>query len=148
MDTICTSVFQSEDNAIIQILKIADMVIGMHKEMNPALLFDLRKYHPETYRYFSEHRENSIQKQLIENLKAGIKQKLYRSDININLTTGFYMSLIEECISSEIGIISNIPFIEKYSFMVRYHLHAICTPKGIQFMEENFALNNKTYQSI
>ncbi len=135
MDQICLSVFRSEENAILQILKIAGMMVSQHNEMNPSLLFDLKKYHPEIYLDFTEHRESAIQNQLTENLDLGIKQGLYRPDININLCTGFYMALIEQCINSEIQIISNISFSERYAFLVNYHLHAICTSKGIEFMK-------------
>lgn len=142
MDVMCMNVFKSEENAILQILKIANMMISQHQEMNPSLLFDLKKYHPEIYVDFTEHRENTIQKQLIENLNLGIKQGLYRPEVNINLTTGFYMALIEQCISSDIQIISNISFTEKYSYLVNYHLNAICTSKGIKYMNTNISPGN------
>jgi AcrR family transcriptional regulator len=142
MDSLCKNVFKSEENAILQILRIANMMIGLHKEMNPSLLFDLKKYHPETYTTFTEHREKTIQTQLTENLNLGILQGMYKKDIDINLCTGFYMALIEQCISSEIGIISNIPFSEKYSFLVKYHLNAICSHEGIDFMNKNLKVNN------
>ena len=142
MDVLCTNVFKSEENAILQILRIANMMIGLHKEMNPGLLFDLKKYHPDTFILVTEHREKTIQTQLIENLNLGISQGLYKQDINIILTTGFYMALIEQCISSEIGLMSKIPFAEKYAYLVQYHLNSICTVSGIHFMNENIRAIN------
>ncbi len=136
MDEICGNIFKSEGNAIQQIIKIATMMIQQHKEMNPGLLFDLKKYHPEIYRHFTDYRENIIQKQLSENLRLGISQGLYNPEININITSGFYMALIEACISSEIHAIANIPFTEKYAYMVNYHLNAICTPIGKEIMKD------------
>lgn len=141
MDALCLNVFKSEENAIQQILKIADMMIGLHQEMNPSLLFDLKKYHSEIFKFFNNHRENTIMMQLRENIQLGIKQNLYRKDININLSVGFYMALIEQCLGSEISVISGIPFSEKYAYMVQYHLHAICTKEGIDYM--NMHLNKK-----
>jgi hypothetical protein len=137
MESLCESVFKSEVNAILQILKIANMMIGLHKEMNPSLLFDLKKYHPETYILFTEHREKTIQTQLIDNLNLGISQGLYKTDINVNLCAGFYMALVEQCIGSEIGILSNMPFYEKYAYLVKYHLNSICSAEGLEFMKEN-----------
>lgn len=141
MESLCMNVFKSEENAILQILRIANMMIGLHKEMNPSLLFDLKKYHPDTYILFTEHREKTIQTQLIDNLNLGILQGMYKKDIKVNLCAGFYMALIEQCISSEIGIISNIPFSEKYAYLVNYHLNSICSPEGLEFMKENLKDN-------
>lgn len=143
MDYVCMNVCKSEENAIDQILKIAEMMINAHKEVNPTLIFDLKKFHPESYRIFTEHREFQLQKQIKENLNLGITQNLYRDDINISLTTGFYMALIEQTFSSEIKILSNLPFTEKYSYLVNYHLHAICTQEGIDYINMNKTLDYK-----
>lgn len=143
MDYVCMNVFKSEDNAIDQILKIAEMMINAHKEINPSLLFDLKKFHPESYRIFTEHREFQLQKQIKENLNLGISQNLYRKDINIGLTAGFYMALIEQTFSSEIKLLAGLPFTEKYAYLVNYHLHAICTPEGIDYINMNKTLDYK-----
>lgn len=142
VDCSCAEICESESNAILQILKIADKMIEMHREINPSLLFDLRKFHSEIFHIFSSHRENTIQKQLDSNLRLGIKQKLYRPDINIELSTGFYMTLINECISSELQCISSVSFPEKYAYAVQYHLHAICTQQGLDFIQRNVQLKH------
>ncbi len=145
MDVACMRVFKSEENAILQILKIAEMMISLHKEMNPSLLFDLRKFHPETYEMYTVHRESTIFKELIDNLRLGISQKLYRENINTSVTAGFYMTLIEASISSEINALANLSFAEKYNFLIDYHLNAICTEKGLEFIQN---YKNKSTSNI
>lgn len=140
MDVACMRVIKSEENAILQMLKIADMMISIHKEMNPSLLFDLRKYHPETYEMYTLHRENTINKELIDNLRLGISQKLYKDSINMDITASFYMVLIEACISTEINILANMSFAEKYNYLIDYHMQAICTEKGLEFIR-NYRTN-------
>jgi AcrR family transcriptional regulator len=135
MDTICSKVFQAEENAIDQTLNIAKMMISMHKDLNPGLLFDLKKFHPESYRIFVEHKDSRIRTQIIDNLNRGIEQNLYRKDIHIELTASFYISLIENCLNSEIPTLDQFSFPEKYDYLVHYHLYAICTPEGIAYMK-------------
>jgi TetR/AcrR family transcriptional regulator, cholesterol catabolism regulator len=141
MDGVCTNVWTSEQNAIRQIFKIAEMMINMHKELNPALLFDLRKFHPESFQIFTQHRETQMQKQIIDNLKLGIEQNLYKEDMNIQLTAGFYMASIEHCLSSDMSLLNTVPFKEKYAYLVNYHLSAICTPEGIDYIKKNKTLD-------
>jgi AcrR family transcriptional regulator len=136
MDVLCQKVIQSEENAILQILKIADMMISMHKEMNQSLLFDLKKFHAETYQMFTEHRENTIVKELNDNIELGIKQGIYRGDINLTVTTGFYIVLVESCLDTSLKALSDLSFAEKYNYLIDYHMNAICTPKGLQFLKE------------
>lgn len=143
MEILSQRVIKSEENAILQILKIAEMMISMHNEINPSLMFDLKKYHPETFRMFNEHKENTILKELNLNIRLGQTQKLYRENINIAVTTGFYMVLIETCISTDVNALANLSFGERYTYLLDYHMNAICTPKGLEFYN-NFKIKNNT----
>jgi AcrR family transcriptional regulator len=134
MEALCEQVFASENNAIIQMLKIAKMMINMHQGVNPGAMFDLKKYHPETYQFFTHHKENAIQNQVVKNLQLGIEQGLYRQNINVDVTAGFYITLVMECVSSEHQLLSSIPFAEKYSELVKYNMYSLCTPKGIEYI--------------
>lgn len=135
MDHGCMKVVQSEENAILQIIKIAEMMISMHKEMNPSVLFDLKKYHPDTYKMFTDHREKSMMTEVIGNLNLGISQKLYRENLNIPVTAGVYMVLIESCISTDVQSLATLSFADKYNHLIDYHFNAICTPKGLEFIK-------------
>jgi hypothetical protein len=137
MDALCEKVFSSENNAILQMLKIAKMMINMHQGVNPGALFDLKKYHPETYQFFTAHKENAIQNQVVKNLKLGIEQGLYRQNINVEITAGFYIALVMECVSSEHKLLSSMPFANKYAELVRYNMYSLCTPKGIEYINTN-----------
>jgi TetR/AcrR family transcriptional regulator, cholesterol catabolism regulator len=132
MKSQCENIFGNETNAISQILNIAEMVVSRHKEMNPSLLFDLKKYHPEIYKMFSEHKECTILKQLTENFDLGIEQGYYKKNLNKTVAASFYLTLIETCISSDIQALNAYSFREKYSFLIEYHLNAICTEKGLE----------------
>lgn len=137
------SIVDNKSNAIHQILNIAEMVIQIHKDVNPSLIYDLKKFHSETYELYKQLRENTMFDKICDNLKLGIKQNLFRADINITLTTSFYMGLIELCLSNEIERMTQIPFAQKYTYMISYHLNAICTPEGKQFIAENSTLLNQ-----
>lgn len=146
IDCLSDQLINKENNAIHQILNIAEMVIQIHKDVNPTLIYDLKKFHVETYELFKQHRENNMFEKISDNLKLGIEQNLFRSDLNIPLTTGFYMGLIDLCLSDEIQSLTQTPFTQKYTYMISYHLNAICTSQGKQFMSENAtSLNQNSY---
>lgn len=142
MDVQCMRVISEEENAILQILKIAEMMIGQLKEMNPSLLFDLKKYHPETFEFFNAHRESSTQNQLKSNIRLGIEQGLYRPDLNLDIVVSFYVVLIEASLSSELSTLNSISFTEKYNYLLDYHMRAICTEKGLAFIKDYKNQNN------
>jgi AcrR family transcriptional regulator len=137
IDHIITTVMLKETNAIQQILNIAELMIGMHRDICPGLLFDLKKFHPETFKLLTEHREKAMFTQLSLNLQTGINQGLYRENISIDLTVGFYMTLIHSCVDSEISCVTHVPFHEKYPAMINYHFNSICTEEGLNFLHKN-----------
>ncbi len=137
IDKIVFSIMTNEENAIQQILKIAEMMIGIHREVSQGLLFDLKKFHPETFELLTNHREKTMFVQLTRNLQTGIKQKIYRKDIEVNIVAGFYMALVYTCIDSENSSMNLIPFHEKYVAMINYHFHAICTEEGLNYLHKN-----------
>lgn len=136
IDNQCCSVVNQEENAVMQILNIAQMIINMHKDVNPALIYDLKKYHSESYEIFKNHRESIVHEQTTNNLRIGIEQGLYRTDLNIDLTSAFYIGLIELCLSHEFGVLEKTSFQIKFQYLINYHLNAICTEKGKKILEQ------------
>lgn len=137
IDRMALSIVSNEDNAIQQILKIADIMISMHKEVSQGLLFDLKKFHPDSFTMLIEHREKVMVGEITKNLHLGIKQKLYRKDLNVDLTAGFYMALVMASLDSDISILNRTPFNEKYAYFINYHLTAICTDEGHAYLHKH-----------
>lgn len=147
IDQMVQTVMSKEENAIQQILKIADMMILLHNEVSEGLLFDLKKFHPETFDLLTEHRERTMFVQVTNNLSTGIKQKLYRKDIPVELTASMYMNLVYTSIDGHVGHSKNKSFPEKYAALINYHFHAICTEEGLQYFNKNKkTLTNITLQ--
>ncbi len=137
IDQMVQAVMSKEENAIQQILKIADMMLGINKEVSKGLLFDLKKFHPDTFKQLNDHRERTMFAQISQNLHTGIKQKLYRKDLNVELTAGLYMALVYSCVDSEINILNTKPFSERYAALINYHFHAVCNEEGIRYFNKN-----------
>lgn len=137
MDRMAMSIVSAEENAIQQILKIAEIMICMHREVSQGVLFDLKKFHPETFTLLNNHREKVIVNEVTANLHLGIKQKLYKKDLNVELTAGYYIALVMQSFDSDIDILMKTPFNEKYAWFINYHLNAICTEEGIQYLNKH-----------
>lgn len=148
IDELSKQIFEVEPNAVLQIIRLAAIVVNNHKEMSPNVLFDLKKYHPETYSFFVQHRETTACTQMRRNLERGVKQGLYRTDMDIETTIRLYMSLMESCASSEITYLNNMSFADKFHKALEYHMHAICTDKGLALFKEELSklkpLNNQS----
>lgn len=77
------------DNAVHEIFLAVDMVHEMLKVMNPAILFDLQKYHPQGFKKFNDHKNEFFYEVIKSNLERGIQEELYRSEVDVDIMTRF-----------------------------------------------------------
>lgn len=75
----------SSANAIEEVFKMLAPMKDLFKSMNPRLLFELKKFHPRAWEEFQKFKKTALTDNLISNMKRGIKEGLYRDDIDINI---------------------------------------------------------------
>lgn len=85
---------QSSENAVHELFLAMDMVVEMFHSMNPSLLYDLQKYHPKAFQKFHTHKNDYLYNVIRENLVRGIKEDLFRDDINIDILARFRVELM------------------------------------------------------
>lgn len=123
-------------SAIDEMFGISNWMHQLSKNLNPSLLFDLRKYHPESWQIFIDHRNNEIYNCIKHNLKRGIREELYRPDINIEILTRIYIARAEMFIDQEIFPYDKFPPEKTFPIFIDYHIRGIATPKGIKYLEK------------
>lgn len=80
---------QQCENAVHEIFLAMDMVHEMLKTMNPAILYDLKKYHPNGFKKFNDHKNQFFYAIIKDNLERGIEEELYRPEINVDILCRF-----------------------------------------------------------
>lgn len=93
VDEVMTSVFENDkvcclnnkikcENAVHEVFLAIDFIVDMFKEMNPSVLYDLQKFHPKSFERFVLHKDTFLYNFVLENIKTGIKEELFRADLN------------------------------------------------------------------
>jgi len=130
ISTVCAA----NHNPIEEIFTIKSMVHDQLKNEKSSPAYQLQKYYPKIFKQVKDKQFESVNLCIVENLKRGIKDGYYRSDIDIDLITRFYfsgnMSLTNyELFPLEDYVISNL----KDAFL-EYHVRAIATEKGLNIL--------------
>lgn len=131
----------AEGNAIDKSLAMNKMVSERLQSVQPAVIFDLQKYYPEAWAIMEDHKCVFIHNQIKENLIEGVKDGLYRDNLNPDLVARIYVTLIDSIFDSSLYRDSNSNFLEMHTEVVRYHLRGVTNAKGVAYMQELF--NNK-----
>ena len=80
---------EESENAIHEIFLAIDFIVEMFKNMNPSVLYDLQKFHTATFMRFVKHKDTFLYGIICNNIYRGIKEKLYREDLNTEVLARF-----------------------------------------------------------
>ncbi|MFN0274148.1 MAG: TetR/AcrR family transcriptional regulator [Chitinophagales bacterium] len=122
--------------AIDEMFGIATWMNQMSKNLNPGLLFDLRKYHPDAWQIYIDHRNNEIYNHIKHNLQRGIKEELYRENLHVEVLTRIYIARAEMFLDHEIFPYDKFPPEKTFPIFLDYHIRGIATQKGIKYLEK------------
>lgn len=76
---------QATNNPIEQMLRSTDKMRRDMANMNPALLYDLKKYYPDSWALFVQYKQDFLIEGIKQNLLSGIENGLYRTDFDVNI---------------------------------------------------------------
>lgn len=129
-------------NAIDRLLEVSKELSEHHKKTNPSIKFDLIKYYPETHKKHSEKWEKSALNYITNNMKQGIKEGLFRKDLDIGLTANMYIKKIEDITDPDFFTEGDFSFSKIFNVMFENHIRGISNEKGIKYFEKQKKLLN------
>lgn len=97
-------------NAIEELTKFTKCMRKDFKDMNPSILYDLQKYHPNAWKIWLDFKDNFMVDRVAHNLIRGIKEGHYRAGLDPEATARIRIELMR------IGFDENIFPRGKYEF--------------------------------
>lgn len=133
----CDCILHQQENPVAFMLAITDTFGDLKKQINSSVLYDLKKYFKESWDTLNQFRVDFIFKQVLKNLKEGKEQGFYHSNFDEILIAKFYIHLVDFMLNPDNYTSEDIDFRKVHAEMMKYHLRAICTEKGIKYLEES-----------
>ncbi|MEN9685787.1 MAG: hypothetical protein RLZZ28_1573 [Bacteroidota bacterium] len=124
------------ENALHEVFLATDMVMELMQTINPAVLFDLEKYHPRAFKKFSDHKNKFLYKVIFDNLEAGKNQGLYRLEINSDILSRFRLTSMFVIFNQEYFPHGKYSFPELIAEITDSFLYGMTTPKGQKLIEK------------
>jgi transcriptional regulator with XRE-family HTH domain len=122
-------------NAIEELFEISIFMNKMMRDQNPATEYDLKKYYPVHYQKTVKARREGIYEYILINLKKGVKEGLYREEMNKEIIAKLYLSRIEDSHINELFTKEEFASIRLFVEILTYHVRGIATEKGIIVLE-------------
>lgn len=123
-------------NAIEEILLTMQQMKDMADMMNPRLLFELKKFHEKIWQEFLDLKYNIIMQCVSDNLKRGIKQGIYRKDIDVDALARMRVEQIELGWNPEVFPPSRYDMTKVHLAFLDHFMYGIVNLKGYQLIEK------------
>lgn len=135
-------VFSDQANAIDALMEMTKVMGSKMKELHPSIMFDLKKYHPEAFAILQEHKQSFIYKNIKNNLEIGMKSGLYRDNLNPELLTYLYLSMVNSIMDPENFNKNEFAYSDLHAEMMRYHIRGIASAEGRAHLKKKFSQEN------
>lgn len=121
---------QGAANAVEELLNVIDRMVGILREYNPTMIYDLQKYFPKIWLMFKEFRDSFVLNKIRENLIRGINEGLYRSDFDMDIIAIMRLWQTDMCFNADIYPPSKFNLLKVMEQTTDHYLHGLVTLKG------------------
>jgi len=128
-------------NAIEENFEIKKMFKDLLQNSGESPMFQLQKYYPKTFKKVMNNEFSMFKECISQNIEKGIKEGLYRKNLNTNLTTRFYFALVFSVHDPKLFTYEDRTINQLEIDALEYHTRAISTPKGINILEKQLEKN-------
>ena len=138
---------ESASNAIEEIFNTMDMMVKHSRNMNPVVIFDLQKYHLSSFQKFHAYQNDFLLNIISNNLKKGVEEGFYRSDINIEILSKFRLATLMIGFNMEAFPSDKFNVTEVSLVVIENFLYGLATEKGYN-MIESYKQKRKEHNNI
>jgi AcrR family transcriptional regulator len=117
-------------NSVEELSRISVRMKKDFESMNPSMLFDLQKFHPKAWGLYNQHKTQVISESVEKNINQGIKDGLFRPDLNATILARIRMAMMESGFNENIFPREQFNFVEVQTQVFELFVYGMCTDKG------------------
>ncbi|MBN3035517.1 MAG: TetR/AcrR family transcriptional regulator [Bacteroidales bacterium] len=123
-------------NAIDILLEMSKIASRQHEGISPLVTEELKSLYPEIFTGYLRSKRELIVAYIEDNIRQGIKEGLFRHDLNIGIVANLYFRKVEDL--HEPGMKDRMSFKHDLVFRVMFenHIRGISNQRGIEYFEK------------
>ena len=135
---------EQSTNAIDEIFNISGCIRNVVDHMNPSLIYDLKKYHPEAWKVFERFKYEFLKGTVAKNIKRGKEEGFYRKDANEELLSTLRVETIQLAFNGAFGKVG-LPFNLVQTQLFEHFIHGVLNATGLEeYSKYQSGLMNET----
>lgn len=133
--------YANSRDAIDEIFMMMDFMKEMLSSINSIVFYDLEKYHNEAYKLMMSFHETRIFNSVKAGLERGIRENIFRTDINVDILATCRVAQINWTFQSDLIRSGKYSLYQVIQELTTHFLFGICTLSG------HILINNYTNRS-
>ncbi len=121
-------------NAIHEIFLAMEMMRSMFENLNPSIIFDLERHHPEAFKKFTEFKYGYLRDMLKDNIRRGIEEGLYRQDVDVDIISTVRLETMLMPFNEELFPRNRFSLLRVQQTLIEYYLFGIASLKGYKLI--------------
>lgn len=117
-------------DAIHELLMVTQCLRRHIFNMNPALLFDLQKYHAEAWNEYLAFKEEFIRGHIRRNIENGIREGYFRMDLDAEVLSILRVEEVQLVFNPKIFPTEKFDFASVQIQILNHFIHGLLTEKG------------------
>lgn len=122
-------------DALDEMVSITRHVLVFLRKIQPSLIFDLKKYHPQVWKLIETQHFSFIENVIYNNIQRGIREGLYRSDIDAKIIARLYVTKSTNIVNEDYFPLTEFDRQKLVIQMLLYHLYGLVSDTGREKMK-------------
>ena len=132
----CDNDIINSENAIHEIILAMEQMSKLFETMNPSILFDLHKYYPQAFKLFLAHKNDYVYGKIKQNINRGIKEGLYRDDLNLEIVSRYRVESIVIAFNLEFQSSVKSSLVSIAQELSTFFLYGVVNEKGYKLINK------------
>lgn len=134
------------ENAIHEVILMAENVQTLIGKLRPIMLYDLHKYFPDSWKLMKQFKEESLKNAFIKNLEKGISEGLFRKDLDFEIVSQFELIQFDSFFNPDNYPASQFKTQTVISQITRLFLYGVGSAEGQVVIKKYFENQNNEYK--
>lgn len=144
----CLYCQENAANAVEEVFLTMDRVTAHIGTINPAVMHDLHKFHFNSFQKFQEIKTEFLFRVTRANMERGIKEGLYREDINVDVLSKYRLESMMIPFNIERFPAGKYNLLDVTREILEHWIYGLVTPKGFELIHQyKKQRDNHTYEN-
>ncbi len=135
MKDVC-EISENAQNSIDEMMGIARYILSFLREMSASLVYDLRKYYPDSWNFIESEHIKFIQDQIKNNILRGKEDGFYKENINVDVISRLYVAQSRTITDEDIFPTKQFAKAALFQEFIIYHMYGIVSDKGRKYIQK------------